>query len=60
MFLSLISVQPESRYCNTTFWETFIPEMIARELIVGLILSLKIMANDNKKKENRAHFQMSS
>lgn len=37
-------------FCNTVFWEMFIPEMIDRELAVFIFL--EDLVNDNKKKKN--------
>lgn len=37
-------------FCNTSFWEMFIPEMIDKELTVFIFL--EDLVNDNKKKNN--------
>lgn len=40
-------------FCNTSFWEMFIPEMIDKELTVFIFL--EDLVNDNKKENN--HFK---
>ena len=49
-FLSLMTTGKQINFCNTVFWEMFIPEMIDKELPVFIFL--EDLVNDNKKKKN--------